>query len=416
MLIQQAYRYELKPNNKQRTLLVKHAGCARFAYNWALARRIEEYKKEGTSNNAIKQHRQLNALKKTEFPWMYEVSKCAPQEALRDLQRAYENFFRRLKAGENPGFPKFKKKGRNDSFRLTGAIYVYPKHIQLPRLGKIRSKEETKVKGKLLSATVRQIATRWFVSLSVDCEVVEPRPFYCEETLPSKKGRGEPKEIKGEVVGIDRGLEKFACVSDGSIFYAPKPLKKLFKKLQRLSRSHSHKVKGSSNRRKSAIKLGRLHYRISNIRKDSIHKLSTELAKTKQVLCVESLNTKGMMQNRHLARIISDVAWGELVRQLEYKCLWYGSHLVKAQPKFPSTRMCSRCGHINPSLLLSQRTFQCEECQMECDRDINAAKNLERYALITVSSTGIDACGEAVQQGSSVKQEENAVYPGGING
>ncbi len=193
-------------------------------------------------------------------------------------------------------------------------------------------------------------------------------------------------------------------------------MKKLLKKLQRLSRSHSHKVKGSNNRRKSAIKLARLHYRISNIRKDFIHKLSTELAKTKQVLCVETLNTKGMLQNRHLARSISDVAWGELVRQLEYKCTWYGSHLLKTPVKFPSTRMCSRCGHINPPLLLSQRIFQCEDCLMECDRDINSAKNLERYALTTVSSTGIDACGEAVQQGSSVKQEENAVYPGGING
>ncbi len=391
MKVQKAYRYELKPNNVQKTLLAKHAGVARFAYNWGLARRVEEYQRTGKSSNAIEQHRLLNVLKKTEFPWMYEVSKCAPQEALRDLQRAYENFFRRVKAGENPGFPKFKKKGRNDSFRLTGAIYVYLKTIQLPRLGKIKIKEETKVKGKLLSATVRRITNRWFVSLSVDYEIVEP------------------KEIKGEVVGIDRGLEKFACVSDGSIFYAPKPLKKLLKKLQRLSRCHSRKVKGSSNKRKSAIKLGRLHYRISNIRKDSIHKLSTELAKTKQVLCVESLNIKGMIQNRHLARSISDVAWGEFIRQLEYKCTWYGSHLLKAPINFPSTRMCSRCGHINPPLLLSQRISQCEECQMECDRDINAAKNLERYALITVSSTGIDACGEAVQRGSSVKQEENAV-------
>ena len=399
MKVQKAYRYELKPNNVQKTLLAKHAGVARFAYNWGLARRREEYQCTGKSSNAIEQHRLLNALKKTEFPWMYEVSKCAPQEALRDLDRAYQNFFRKLKNGEKPGFPKFKKKGIHDSFRLTGLFKIYPSHIQLPRLGKIKTKENTaKFKWKILSAAVCRIADRWFVSLSVDCEVVEP------------------KEIKKEVVGIDRGLEKFVCVSDDSTFYAPKPLKKLLKKLQRLSRSQSRKVKRSSNRRKSAIKLARLHYRISNIRKDFIHKLTTQLAKTKQVLCVESLNTKGMMQNRHLARSISDVAWGEFVRQLEYKCLWYGSCLVKAQPKFPSTRMCSRCGHINPSLLLSQRTFQCEECQMECDRDINAAKNLERYALTTVSSTGIDACGEAVQQGSSVKQEENAVYPGGING
>lgn len=396
--VQKAYRYELKLSNVQKTLLAKHVGVARFAYNWGLARRIEEYQRTGKSSNAIEQHRLLNVLKKTEFPWMYEVSKCAPQEALRDLDRAYQHFFRRVKNGENPGFPKFKKKGRNDSFRLTGAIYAYPKHIQLPRLGKIRSKEETKVKGKILSATVRRIADRWFASLSVECEIVEP------------------KQIRGEVVGIDRGLEKFACISDGSIFYAPKPLKNLLKKLRRLSKSHSRKVKGSNNRRKSAIRLAKLHYRISNMRKDFIHKLSTDLAKTKQVLCVESLNTKGMMQNRYLARNISDVAWGEFVRQIEYKCAWYGSQLVKAPKNFPSTKMCSECGHINPVLPLSQRMFKCEICHKEYDRDINAANNLERYALTTVSSTESNACGEAVHQGSSMKQEENAIYLREING
>lgn len=175
------------------------------------------------------------------------------------------------------------------------------------------------------------------------------------------------------------------------------------------------KVKGSNNRGRSAIRLLRLHYRLFSIRQDFIHKLSTDLAKTKQVLCVESLNTKGMMQNQHLLKSISDVAWGEFVRQLEYKCAW-GIEVAWSRPlsSFPQTRMCSCYGHINLPLLLSQRIFRCEECLMECDRDVNAAKNLERWVLSTVSSTGIDVSGEVVPQGSSLKQEENTVYPTGI--
>ena len=217
MKIQSAYRYELDPNNVQRTLLAKHAGSARFTYNWGLSRRIEEYKTTGRSSNAIEQHRQLNGLKKTEFPWMYEVSKCAPQEALRNLDKAYANFFRRVKNGEKPGFPKFKKKGIHDSFRLTGSMDVRLRNIQLPRLGDIRTKEETAVKGRILSATVRRTVNRWFVSLAVEKEMPDPEP------------------VHGPIAGIDLGLTKFLQLSDRTIYDSIRPLKKLLSKLQRVS-------------------------------------------------------------------------------------------------------------------------------------------------------------------------------------
>lgn len=231
MKVNQAYRFELGPNNRQETNLQKHAGTARFTYNWGLARRIEEYEKDGRSSNAIEQHKQLNTLKKTEFPGMYEVSKCAAQESLRNLDRAYHPFFRRVQAGKKLGFPKFKKKGVNDSFRLTGAIRVFEKAGKLPKLGKISLKEKTgKFKGRILSATITREADRWYVSLQVERE------------------RRDPEPVQGKPVGIDIGLESFATLSDGTKEENPRFLKKSLKQLRKRSRSLSKKQKGSKNR------------------------------------------------------------------------------------------------------------------------------------------------------------------------
>jgi len=254
MKINQAFRYELKPNVAQRILLSKHAGTARFAYNWGLAYRIKLFEtKEGKERftSAVAQHKVLNALKAVEYPWMYEVSKCSPQEALRDLEKAFKNFWAGRKAGRNVGFPQFKKKGVHDSFRLTGSIRVNSRSIQLPRLGKVRTKEATgKFKGRILSATVAPEAARWFVSLSVEVERPDPFP------------------VQGDITGVDVGLTSFAAMSDGIKVNAPKPLKKAAKRLRRRSKQHSRKTKGSNNRRKSAQKLARLHRQVKNQRRD----------------------------------------------------------------------------------------------------------------------------------------------------
>lgn len=357
MLVNKAYRYELKPNQEQLTLLKKHAGCARFAWNWGLAERIKLWEEEKKTINAIELHRKLNALKKTEFPWMYEVSKCAPQEALRDLDRAFRNFFE-----GRANFPRFKKKGIHDSFRLTGTIKTYPKHIQLPRLGKIRVKEETaKLKGRILSATVSREADRWFVSLAVEAEIPDALP------------------IQGEAVGIDRGITHFAVLSSGEKIEAPKSLEKHLKKLRRLSRQHSRKQKGSNNRKKSALKLAQIHRKIKNQRKDFLHKFSTALAKTKSAIVIEDLAVKNMIKNKHLSRRIADAGWGEFQRMLEYKTQWYGSKLIMAPRFYPSSRKCSECGYILPELKLSTRQWTCPECGEIHDRDINAAVNLVQY-------------------------------------
>ncbi|TEB04776.1 putative transposase [Pelotomaculum schinkii] len=364
MIINRAYRYELKPNISQRILLAKHAGCARFAYNWGLARRIELYQAEKKSTNAMAQHRALNKLKQTDFPWMYEVSKCAPQEALRDLDRAFKNFFTGLKAGEKIGSPKFKKKGVHDSFRLTGAIKVEEKAVQLPRLGIIRLKEESAIGGRILSATVSREADRWFVS------------FSCEVAIP------DPEPVFGDAVGIDVGLHHFAAMSDGTKIEASKPLGKYLKRLKRLSKKHSRMQKGSNNRKKSALGLARLHRRIRNSRRDFIHKLTTELAKTKSEIVIEDLNVRGMLQNDRLSRHIADVGWGEFRRQLAYKTVWYGSTLILAPRFYPSSKTCSSCGYVMDSMPLSIREWDCPCCGVHHDRDINAAVNLKKYARI----------------------------------
>ena len=361
MLINRAYRYELDPNTHERILLAKHAGTARFAYNWGLARRIALWESEKKSTNAIEQHRELNVLKKVDLPWMYEVSKCAPQEALRDLDRAFQNFFRGLKTGRKVGFPKFKKKGRHDSFRLTGAIHVFERHIQMPRFGKIRVKEATEVQGRILSATVRREADRWFVSLAVEMEICDPI------------------QVQGPAAGIDVGLSHFATIVSGSESVKiadPKPLNRYFKLLRRRQRRHSRKQKGSRNRKKSALQLARLHRRVRNIRQDFLHKLTTELAKTKSVIVVEDLNVSGMLRNACLARHIADVGWGEFRRQLEYKTKWYGSRLVVANRFYPSSKTCSACGAVQEKMPLSIREWTCPACGTHHDRDINAAKNL----------------------------------------
>lgn len=372
MKINRAYRRELKPNVEKRILCAKHAGTARFAFNWGLKQRIEKYKTTKTSTNAIEQHKLLNSLKIKEFPWMYEVSKCAPQEALRDLDKAFKNFFRGLKQGKPIGFPKPKRKGMHDSFRLTGSIKINEKEIQLPRLGTIRLKEVLNIQGKILSATVSREADRWYVSVAVEEEREDPIP------------------LQGQSVGIDVGLTSFAVLSSGEKIDAPKPLAKRLRSLKRASKKHSRKVKGSNNRKKSALKLARKHRKIRNVRKDHLHKLSTELAKTKSEIVIEDLNIKGMLRSGKLSRQISDVGWREFRTMLEYKTKWYGSKLTIAPRSFPSSKRCSGCGTIAEKMPLQIRNWQCQVCLSNHDRDINAAKNLLIFS--TGSSPGIYAC------------------------
>ncbi len=398
MLIRRAYRYELNPNNSQKTMLLRHAGVSRFTYNWGLEQRIALFKmNQGSARftDTMKQHKLLTSLKKKQFSWMYECSKCAPQEALRDLGQAFKNFYRGLKNGKKIGFPRFKSKGIHDSFRLYGAIRIEGLKIQLPRIGKIRIKERRKsyYKGRILSVTVRRRANRWFVSITVEEKIKDQKPTI------------------GYAVGVDLGIKTLATLSDGTTYVNPRALGQHVKKLRKLSKSLSRKKKGSMNREKAKLRLARMHLRIFNVRQDTLHKLTTYLAKSHSKIVIENLGVSGMMKNRRLARAIADVEMFEFRRQLKYKCQWYGSKLYVAKRTFPSSKRCSGCGHKKKDLSLSEREYECEECGLRLDRDLNAALN-----LVTVSlPETLTACGEDVRRSdsfgmtaqTSVKQEPN---------
>jgi putative transposase len=375
--IRKAYRFELDPNNSVRTLLAKHAGTARFAWNWSLARRIERFKtQEGKEKftNSIAEHKDLNARKGPDFPWMYKVSKCAPQEALRNLDKAFKNFW--SKRSEGVGFPSFKKKYKSkDSFRLTGSIRIQDRYVSLPRLGKIRLKEnpfkmvkgrlKRELRGRILSATVSRVADRWFVSLTViEKDVKDPTP------------------IEGLIVGIDLGIKTFAVISGELPVESPKALQQALARLRRAQHAHSKKTKESKNRRKSAQKIAKIHSRVTNVRRDFLHQLTTRLSKTKSIIVIEDLNVKGMIKNRCFSFKIMDAGWGEFRRQLGYKTTWYGSRLLVADRWFPSSKKCStpNCDYKLSRLPLSVREWACPQCGVIHDRDENAAINLKNLA------------------------------------
>jgi len=375
MKIIRGFKTELDPNDRQRTALLQHAGTARFAFNWGLERKIEARKNGEKAPDAMTLHREWNQWKRENAPWSMSVSKCSPQEAFRDLDRAYANFFRRCKqkTKSKKGFPRFKSK-RNGvgSFRLTGSIHASETHVRLPVIGAVRLKEHGYLPTsdvKVLSATVSERAGRWFVSLQVEIE---------SQDVHHEKDGDHP------IIGLDLGIKTLAVCSDGKEFENPKALGRNLRKLRRLNMSLHRKVKGSSNRRKAARRVAKLHWRISNIRSDTIHKITTELTRAKSAIVIEDLNVRGMMGNRHLSRAISDLGLHELRRQLEYKGLWNGCQIITADRFFPSSKTCSDCGAVNQELRLSDREWACVACGCVHDRDLNAAVNLEHWGLMSL--------------------------------
>ena len=386
-----AHKIELDPNHKQATYFAKAAGCARFAYNWALAewdRQYEAWKNDHSlpkpSEAALR--RQLNAIKRERYPWMLEVTKCAPQLAIKQLGTAFENFF----AGRSR-HPKFHRKGVHDRFRISNDLFaVEGRRIRIPKLGWVRMREKLRFSGKLMSATVSRRGGRWFVSLCIEAEPILRRPA----------------ENQGEV-GVDLGVKAFATLSTGEVLEGPKPLKAVLDRVRRLSRSLSRKeryatkvpaadgsvrtvMRDSKNRAKAKRKLSRLYKRIADVRRDFLHKTTTELTRRFHTIVIEDLNVRGMMQNRHLARSIADMGFYEFRRQVEYKAAMRGGIVAEADRWYASSKTCSQCGHRMEKLPLEVRRWRCPCCGAVHDRDVNAARNLKNLA---VSST-VSACGE----------------------
>jgi len=370
-----AHKICLDPNNVQATYFARAAGTARKAYNWALNEWQKQYKAWTLDNTQPKPsqmalRRQLNAIKKEKFPWMLEVTKNAPQMAIIQLGAAFQNFF----AGRAK-YPKFRKKGVHDRFSLSNDQFsVESSRIRIPHLGWVRMREALRFAGKIMSATVSRVADQWVVSITVDT---------LDDLSPAKA------ENQG-AVGVDLGVSALATLSTGEPpIPGPKAHKALLCRLQRLSRSLSRKVKGSKNRHKAKMKLARLHTRISNIRKDALHQLTTDLTRRFHTIGIEDLNVRGMVKNRHLSRAVSDMGFFEFRRQLEYKAAQRGS-VVVADRWYPSSKTCSCCGHKLSELPLSVREWTCPACNTTHDRDVNAAVNLKNMA---VSST-VSVCGE----------------------
>ncbi|WP_410473264.1 RNA-guided endonuclease InsQ/TnpB family protein [Faucicola mancuniensis] len=300
-------------------------------------------------------------MKRQQFPFMLEVTKCSPQLAIIQLGDAFKRFFK----GESK-YPQFRKKGVNDRFSLSNDQFrIDGKRIKIPNLGWVKMRENLRLQGKILSAKIFKQGEKWFVSVAVELQnIIKPQPKTDKQ------------------VGIDLGITDLATLSNGEKIQAPKPLKAKLNKLKRLSKSLSRKQKGSKNREKAKTKLSRLHFKISNIRKDFLHKLTTSLVKSYDVICLENLNVKGMVKNRKLSRAINDLGFYEFKRQLIYKANQWGKIIKEVDRFYPSSKTCSCCGFImdKANLTLAVRYWTCPNCKTSHDRDVNASINILNHA------------------------------------
>ncbi|MEV3927353.1 IS607 family element RNA-guided endonuclease TnpB [Actinomadura coerulea] len=396
----QAFRFALNPTPAQARALASHAGAARFAWNWGLAACRDRYEAERKWWSGVDLHRMWNQAKKLDpaLNWWGENSKCVYQEAFRDLDRALREFIKSQKGmrqGRRLGFPQFKRRGKcRDSFRFsTGAMRCAGRAVTLPRLGTISTHEPTRKlarrvengTARILSATVSRTAHRWHVSFTVEVD----------RAVPGRHPR------PGSVVGVDLGVKTLLTAVDdhGAVIEitGSKPLRAGLRKLKRLSKAHERKQLGSSNRAKAARRLARHHAHIADLRADTLHKATSNLAARFETVVVEDLNVTGMLGNRRLSRTVADAGFAQVRRMLDYKTGWNGGRMIIADRWFPSSKTCSACGWRKPSLSLAARTFQCQACSLVLDRDVNAATNLRDLAASGAESQ--NACGGDVRPG-----------------
>lgn len=350
-----AYKFRLYPNKEQEIYFSKCFGSVRFIYNKMLNDKIEYYKNNNKMLNTTP------AQYKKEFSWLKEVDSLALANAQINLDKAYKNFFR----DKSIGFPKYKSKKTNYYSYTTnnqnGTIYIIDKYIKLPKLKtlvRIKQHRQIPKNGKIKSATIsKNPSGKYYISILVEQEIKE-------------------LSKNNYVIGIDLGLTDFAITSDGVKYSNPRYLRKSLNKLAKEQRKLSRKKKGSKNRNKQKIKVAKLHEKITNQRKDFLHKLSSELINENQVICLEDLQVKEIQQNKYLSQSVSDVGWYEFRRQLEYKAKWYGRIIVIIDKYYPSSQICSNCGNNTGKKSLDIREFDCPYCGKHHDRDINASINI----------------------------------------
>jgi putative transposase len=422
----QAYRFALDPTPKQQRALASHCGAARFAFNWGLALVKDRMDARQAGDEAgvpwtlPRLRREWNLAKSDVAPWWEENSKEAYSSGLDSLARAFKNYWdssNGRRKGARVGFPRFKKRGRApDTCRFTtGAIRVEPDrhHVTLPRLGKVRTHVSTRQlarrveqhSARIRSATISRRAHRWFVSFSVELQ----------REVPAING-------KASIVGVDVGV-RYLAVAAGPGLVAqieenPRALSRNLRALARAQRAVARRKPGSKGHEESRHQVARVHARISNIRCDALHKLTSRLARSHGMVVVEQLNVAGMLRNRHLARSIADASFGQIRRMLTYKTNWYGSHLHLADRWFASTMTCSACSLVNAKLGLAERTFRCAGCGMVMDRDENAARSLANLVARSGRET-LNARGSDVRPGDTGRTElkrEPCAEPTGKSG
>lgn len=364
------YKYELNPTADQKVLINKTFGCVRFVYNHFLNERIEQYKATKKSDNFYKQSASLTQLKKKDSTiWLSEALSQSLVSSIRNLDSAYQNFFREVKKGKKAGFPKFKSKHDKQSFQIPQRAEVKDNLLYIPKVGWTHFYKNRELNGKIKTVTVSKTPTgRYIVSILCDTDT----------QLPKKK------KIKASTtVGIDLGIKTFAHTSDGQVVENQKYLEQSLRKLRVEQRSLARKKKGSKSRERQKLKVAKLYEKVTNQRTDFLHKVSTELIRKYDTVVIEDLNISGMVQNRKLARAISDCGWRSFRDMLIYKAGWYGKNLITIGRFEPSSKMCSECGEIYKELKLSERSWKCESCGEVHDRDFNAAKNIRNIGLKT---------------------------------
>jgi len=370
MDIKRAYKYRFYPTAEQEVMLARTFGCARFVYNHMLEVRSDAWKERQESISFAEISVMLTAMKKTpEYAWLSEVSSVPLQQALRHLETAFKNFF--SKRARHPAFKS--KHGRQAATYSARGFRWNGRDLTLAKMSaplNIHWSRAIPKGAKVTTVTVsKDPAGRYFVSLLCDDAVVAKSPV---------QGR----------IGIDLGLSHFAILSTREKIEGPKALRKYEARLAVLQRRLAKKQKGSNRRAKLKLKIARLHAKIADIRRDFLHKLSTWLINENQVIAVESVSVMALQDKTWIARLLADAGWHEFLRQLEYKARWYGRELIHIDKAFPSSRMCSECGHTLDELPLSVRKWTCPDCGAHHDRDINAARNILQAAGLAVSARG----------------------------
>lgn len=363
-MINKAYKCRLYPNREQAALIERTFGACRWVYNMALETKKASYDVNEKTITYYELQAMLPRWKKVNG-WLMDVPSSALVQSLRNLDNAYQNFFRRVKKGEKPGFPKFKSKsdGRQ-SYRTqaTNGCLVDDRHIKLAKLGVVRCRISQPIEGRVLNTTVERVPSgKYFV---VVCCTDVPEP--------------DMPDGQYELLGIDTGIKDLMVRSDGTRVPNHKFLERSQRKLRREQRRLSRRKKGSANWRKQRRKVALVYERVTNRRKDAINKATTQAVRESQAIAVEDLNVNGMTHNRHLARAVSDASMSEAIRQLQYKCEWYGRKFVKVDRWFPSSKTCGECGCVFDGLTLAMREWTCPECGTRHDRDLNAARNIAR--------------------------------------